>query len=91
MSLQGPITAPFGKSPPAGGHHNGSNINPFVYSAGIGFGGALMFFFINEYEPGGPMSRLLRFLVQFVGALAILHKLSRTAFRCFSQSERSRL
>ena len=55
-------------------------MNPFVYSAGIGFGGALMFFFFNKYEPDGPMSRLLRFLVPLVGALAILHKLKPYGF-----------
>jgi hypothetical protein len=50
-------------------------MNAFIYSFAIGLAGAIMFLFVDKYEPDGPMGRLLKFLVLFVSAVAILHKL----------------
>ena len=41
----------------------------------IGFIGAALFLFVDKYEREGPVARLLKFLVLFVGGVAILHKL----------------
>jgi hypothetical protein len=47
----------------------------WYYSFIIGFVGAILFLLVDKYEPEGPMARLLKFLILFVGGIAILHKL----------------
>ena len=37
--------------------------------------GAILFLLVDKYEPDGLMARLLKFLVLFVAAVAIMHKL----------------
>ena len=46
-----------------------------IYSFAIGFVGAILFVLVDRYEPDGPMARLLKFLLLFVSAVAILHRL----------------
>ena len=41
----------------------------------IAFVGAILFLVVDKYEPDGLMARLLKFLVLFVAAVAIMHKL----------------
>jgi hypothetical protein len=51
-------------------------MNPnFIDALIIGFIGAVLFLFVDKYEPDGAMARLLKFLVLFVAGVAILHKL----------------
>ena len=47
----------------------------FVKSFVIAFVGAILFLLVDKYEPDGLMARLLKFLVLFVAAVAIMHKL----------------
>ena len=47
----------------------------FVESFVIAFVGAILFWLVDKYEPHGLMARLLKFLVLFVAAVAIMHKL----------------
>ena len=47
----------------------------FVESFVIAFVGAILFWLVDKYEPDGLMARLLKFLVLFVAAVAIMHKL----------------
>ncbi len=47
----------------------------FVESFVIAFVGAILFLLVDKYEPDGLMARLLKFLVLFVAAVAIMHKL----------------
>ena len=47
----------------------------FVESFVIAFVGAILFLVVDKYEPDGLMARLLKFLVLFVAAVAIMHKL----------------
>jgi hypothetical protein len=46
-----------------------------LYSFTIAFSGAVLFVLVDKYERDGPMSRLLKFLLLFVAAVAITHKL----------------
>ncbi|MGO9048092.1 MAG: hypothetical protein ACLQFW_14590 [Xanthobacteraceae bacterium] len=46
-----------------------------LYSFTIGFVGAILFLLVDKYEPEGPLARLLKFLILFVGGVAILHRL----------------
>jgi hypothetical protein len=50
-------------------------MNAFIYSFAIAIVSAIWFLLIDKYERDGPLARLLKFLVLFVGAVAILHKL----------------
>jgi hypothetical protein len=52
-------------------HMNSSLVDTFI----IGFIGAFLFMFVDQYEPDGRMANLLKFLVLLVGGLAIIHKL----------------
>jgi hypothetical protein len=53
-----------------------SHMNPdLFYAFTIAFVGAALFLFVDKYERKGPVARLLKFLVLFVGGVAILHKL----------------
>lgn len=45
------------------------------YSFTVGFAGAALFLFVDRYERDVTVAALLKFLVLFVGSLAILHKL----------------
>ncbi len=47
----------------------------FIESFVIAFVGAILFLLVDKYEPDGLMARLLKFLVLFVAAVAIMHKL----------------
>ncbi len=47
----------------------------FIESFVIAFVGAILFLVVDKYEPDGLMARLLKFLVLFVAAVAIMHKL----------------
>ena len=47
----------------------------FVKLFVIAFVGAILFLLVDKYEPDGLMARLLKFLVLFVAAVAIMHKL----------------
>jgi hypothetical protein len=48
---------------------------PLFYSLTVGFAGAAMYLFVDRYERDAAIAALLKFLVFFVGSLAILHKL----------------
>jgi hypothetical protein len=45
------------------------------YSFAITFFGAVLFVLVDRYERNDPMGRLLKFLLLFVAAVAIMHRL----------------
>jgi len=47
----------------------------FIESFVIAFVGAILFLLVDKHEGDGPIARLLKFLVLFVAAVAIMHKL----------------
>ena len=47
----------------------------FVESFVIAFVGAILFLLVDKHEGDGLIARLLKFLVLFVAAVAIMHKL----------------
>jgi hypothetical protein len=47
----------------------------FVYSLIISFTGAILFLFVDRFEPNHTIAGLLKFLVLFVSSVAIMHRL----------------
>jgi hypothetical protein len=54
-----------------------------IYSFGIGFGGAILFLLVDQYEKDKVVASLLKFMVLAVSGLAILHKLGPFGFVLF--------
>lgn len=55
----------------------------YSFGIGIGFGGAILFLLVDQYEKDKVVASLLKFMVLAVSGLAILHKLRPFGFALF--------